>query len=197
MSLGTLTVGWRGYAAAALAGALVAGAAAWTVQGWRGEAQLARAEAEYARERDQQAQATVAAVEAARNEERRRTAVMESARDDAQKQAAAAAADAAGARAERDRLRARTNALAQAAAARDPALADGSATGTAPADLLAYMLERAIDRAEALAGVADRARIAGLTCERIYDEVRAGQMPASIAAHASSSMRGRSPDAAR
>ncbi|MGV0121834.1 DUF2514 family protein [Achromobacter xylosoxidans] len=30
------------------------------------------------------------------------------------------------------------------------------------------MFGRAVDRAEALAGVADRARIAGLTCERIY-----------------------------
>ncbi|WP_322997969.1 hypothetical protein [Castellaniella sp.] len=32
--------GWRGYAAAALAGALVAGPAAWTVQGWRHDAKI-------------------------------------------------------------------------------------------------------------------------------------------------------------
>lgn len=188
MPVGAAVMGWRAWAA--VAGAVVLVAVVWKVQDWRYGARIAQME-------QAQAETIVAAVEAARDEERRRLAVVESARDDAQKQAAAAAADAAGARAERDRLRARTNALAQAAAARDPALADGSATGTAPADLLAYMLERAIDRAEALAGVADRARIAGLTCERIYDEVRAGQMPASIAAHASSSMRGRSSDAAR
>ncbi|OMG83644.1 lysis system i-spanin subunit Rz [Achromobacter xylosoxidans] len=34
-------VGWKGYAAAALAGGLVLGAAAWTVQGWRYGEQLA------------------------------------------------------------------------------------------------------------------------------------------------------------
>lgn len=34
-------MGWRGYAAAALAGALVAGPAAWTVQTWRYDARIA------------------------------------------------------------------------------------------------------------------------------------------------------------
>ncbi|HCW17692.1 MAG TPA: DUF2514 domain-containing protein, partial [Achromobacter sp.] len=81
-------------------------------------------------------------------------------------------ADAAGARAERDGLRIRANALARAAVSRDPAAADGSPTGAAAIDLLAYMLSRVSDRAEELAGVADRARIAGLTCELTYDEVR-------------------------
>jgi hypothetical protein len=38
--------------------------------------------------------------------------------------------------------------------------------------LLAYMLGRAVDRATALAGIADRARIAGLTCQRAYDSLR-------------------------
>ncbi|WP_276330478.1 DUF2514 family protein [Bordetella avium] len=35
--------------------------------------------------------------------------------------------------------------------------------------LLAYMLGRVSDRAAELAAIADRARVAGLTCERIYD----------------------------
>jgi hypothetical protein len=39
-------------------------------------------------------------------------------------------------------------------------------------DLLAYMLGRVSDRAEELASVADRARIAGLMCEKAYDSVR-------------------------
>ncbi|WP_054444590.1 DUF2514 family protein [Achromobacter xylosoxidans] len=169
MSLGSALIGWRGYAAAALAGAVISGGLAWIVQGWRGDAQLAAEVAARALERAAQAQATITAVEAARTEERRRTAAVEKARDDAQKQASAAAADAAGARAERDSMRARANTLARAAVTRDPALADGSPSGTAAADLLAYMLGRAIDRAEALAVVADRARIAGLTCERAYD----------------------------
>ncbi|MFY1894729.1 DUF2514 family protein [Achromobacter xylosoxidans] len=157
--------------AAAMAGALAAGSATWTAQAWRYTAQLADVRAAHAQERHAQAQATVAAIEAVRNEERRRMAAMEKTRDDAQTLAAAAAADAAGARGERDRLRTRTNALARAAATRDPSLAEGSPAGAAAVDLLAYMLGRAIDRAEALAGIADRARIAGLTCERAYGEM--------------------------
>ncbi|WP_414134455.1 DUF2514 family protein [Bordetella avium] len=42
-------------------------------------------------------------------------------------------------------------------------------SGAAGADLLAYMLGRVSDRAAELAAIADRARVAGLTCERIYD----------------------------
>lgn len=166
--------GWRGYAAAAVAGAVLVGCAAWTVQGWRGDAKQARAEAAHAKERDNQAQATMAAVEVARTEERRRMAAMEKARDDSQKAAAAAAADAAGARDERDRLRSRADALARAAAVRAPTLADGSPAGADAVSLLAYMLGSVSRRAEELAGIADRARIAGLTCEHSYDEVRAG-----------------------
>ncbi|WP_287814548.1 DUF2514 family protein [Achromobacter sp.] len=167
-----LLVGWRGYAAAAAVGVLAAGSAAWTAQAWRYTARLADMRAAHAQERDAQAQATVAAVEAIRNEERRRMAAVEIARDDAQKQAAAAAADAVDARDEHNRLRARANTLARAAVARDPALADGSPSGAAAVDLLAYMLGRVSDRAEELAGVADRARIAGLTCERAFDAIR-------------------------
>lgn len=129
--------------------------------------------ADHAEEQAAQATATAAAIEAVRNEERRRmAAAVEIARDDAQKQAAAAAADAVGARDERDRLRARVNSLARAAVTRDLALADGSPSGAAAVDLLAYMFGRAVDRAEALASIADRARIAGLTCERAYTAVR-------------------------
>ncbi|WP_338881591.1 DUF2514 family protein [Achromobacter veterisilvae] len=164
--------GWRGYAAAALAGGLFLGAAAWTAQGWRWDAKLARAETARAQERDAQAQATMTAIEAARDEGRRRTAAVGKARDDAQNQAAAAAADAAGLRAEHDGLRARVNALAHAAAARDPGAAEGSPAGTDAVDLLAYMLGRVSRRAEELAGIADRARIAGLTCERIHNSLR-------------------------
>jgi len=167
-----LLVGWRGYAAAAVAGALVIGGAAWTAQGWRGDAKLAKAETAHAREREGQAQATTTAIEAAREEGRRRTAAVEKARDDATKQAGVAAADASGARAERDGLRAHANALARTAIARDPAAADGSPTGADAVDLLAYMLGRVSDRATELARVADRARIAGLTCEQSYDRVR-------------------------
>ncbi len=169
MGLPATLIGWKGYAAAALAGAVIAGASAWIIQGWRGDADLAAEVAARAKEQAAQADATITAVEAARAEERRRTAAVEKARDDAQKQAATAAADAVVARDERDRLRAHANTLARAAAGRDPAVAIGSPAGAAAVDLLAYMLGRAIDRAEALAGIADRARIAGLTCEGAYN----------------------------
>ncbi|WMD23286.1 hypothetical protein RAS12_13225 [Achromobacter seleniivolatilans] len=39
--LGQALVGWKGYAMAALAGALIAGGAAWTTQGWRKDVQIA------------------------------------------------------------------------------------------------------------------------------------------------------------
>lgn len=169
-----LLLGWRGYATAALAGALLAGGGAWMVRSWWADADEAKAQAGFAKERDAHAQAAVAAIEETRSEERRRTAAVEKARDDATKQAAVAAADAVGARAERDGLRARANTLARAAVARDPAAADGSPTGADAVDLLAHMLGRVSLRAEELASIADRARIAGLTCERAYNEVRAG-----------------------
>ncbi|MNK83452.1 hypothetical protein D3C87_1032670 [compost metagenome] len=170
--IGAGLAGWKGYAAAALIAALIAGGGAWKVRSWWADASEAKSAAAYAKDRDAQAQATVAAVEAARTEERRRTAAVEKVRDDAQKQAVAAAADAAGLRAERDGLRAHANALVSAAVAREPAAAIGSPAGGTAVDLLAYMLGRVSDRATELAGVADRARIAGLTCERIYASLR-------------------------
>ncbi|MPT40000.1 MAG: DUF2514 family protein [Achromobacter sp.] len=169
VKLASALAGWRGYAAVALAGGLILGGAAWTAQEWRWDAKVARVEAARAQERDAQAQATMTAIEAARDEGRRRTAAVEKARDDAKEMAAGAAADAAGARAERDGLRAQANALASSAVARDPAAADGSPAGASAVDLLAYMLGRVSDRATELAGVADRARIAGFTCERAYE----------------------------
>ncbi|WP_420808869.1 DUF2514 family protein [Bordetella avium] len=46
---------------------------------------------------------------------------------------------------------------------------NGGPPGAAGADLLAYMLGRVSDRAAELAAIADRARVAGLRCEWIYD----------------------------
>lgn len=170
--LGKLTgalVGWKGCAAALVVGAVVAGGTAWKAQGWRYESQLSDLRRESAEERADQALATVAAVNAALEEGKRRTAAVEKARDDATKQAAVAASDAASARAELGGLRARADALARAAARRDPAAADRSPTGANAVDLLAYMLGRVSDRASELARAADRSRIAGLMCEKAYE----------------------------
>ncbi|SIT00144.1 lysis system i-spanin subunit Rz [Achromobacter sp. MFA1 R4] len=46
MGLLAKLTGWKGYAAAALAGALLAGCAAWTAQGWRYGAQIANMRAD-------------------------------------------------------------------------------------------------------------------------------------------------------
>lgn len=167
-----LMTGWRGYAAAAAAGALLVGGVAWTAQWWRYRAAIAGIERDHAKARDDQAQVTMAAIEAARTEERRRTHAVEKQRNDAQKMAAAAAGDAARARAERRGLLERADALASAAAGRDPTLTDGSPAGADAVDLLAYMLGRVSERAGALAEIADRARVAGLTCERAYEALR-------------------------
>ncbi|WP_313064671.1 DUF2514 family protein [Achromobacter animicus] len=164
--------GWKGYAVAALAGGLLLGGAAWKAQGWRGAATLAMVQADYAREREGHAQASMAAIEAARTEERRRTAAVEKVRETATKQTSIAVADAIRARDERDRLLVRADTLARAAADRDPAAAVGSTAGSDAVDLLAHMLRRVSLRAEELARIADRARIAGLTCERAYDSLR-------------------------
>lgn len=172
MGVSTALMGWRGYAAAFAVGGLIAGGAAWKAQSWRYGAEIADIERAHAEAWDDQAQATVTAVEAARTEERRRTAAVEEQRDVAKEQAAAAAGDAARARAERRGLLERANALAGAAAGRDATLTDGRPAGADAVDLLAYMLGRVSLRAEELASIADRARIAGLMCERAYDGVR-------------------------
>lgn len=97
---------------------------------------------------------------------------------------AQARADAAGTRSALDRLRER--AALHAAAARppgpDPAPASPGQAASAPADLLADVLSRAADRARELADYADRARIAGQSCERSYEAVRQSLSPQDSAA---------------
>lgn len=156
-----------------LAAALSAGSA-WMAQGWRKDAEIAAQAAAYATERDAQAQAALAAIEAVREEGRRRIAVVEKARDEAQKLAAVAASDADGVRADLSRLRAHASALARAAAARDPAAADGGSAGADAVDLLAYMLGRVSERAAKLAEIADSARLAGRICESIHQSLSEG-----------------------
>lgn len=166
-------LGWKGYAAVALVAAAAAGAGAWTAQGWRYGEKLASQDAGHAKVLEQLAHATVVSVQATRDIEHRRTAVVEKTRNDAIQLAAAARADAAARTAAERRLRDRIDQILADARSRDSALADGSpATGTA-LDMLAHVLGRAIGRAGQLAQYADEARIAGLTCERSYDGVRA------------------------
>lgn len=57
--------GWYGYAAAFLAGALIAGSAAWTVQGWRMGSKLADCRADKATMIADSATASIAQIDAA------------------------------------------------------------------------------------------------------------------------------------
>ena len=164
--------GWRGYAAAFLAGGLMLGAAGWAANGWRMGAQLAEERTSHATVMEEHARAALIAVQAARDEEQRRVAALEDARDEWKKMAATSAAAAGRARAERDGLLARADSLVADARSRDPALAGGGPPGDGPLDLLADLLGRAVERSVQLAAIADGARAAGLTCERAYDSLR-------------------------
>lgn len=163
----------RSYVIVGAVAAVLAGGAAFMVQDWRYGAQIAVIDRNQARQLEQLALATVKSVEAARSEEGRRTAVVENERDNAKEMARAASADAVTARSAASGLRERIDQIHADAIRRDPTLADGGPAAGTPVDMLAHVLGRAIDTAEQLAAYADSARIAGLTCERTYDGVRA------------------------
>lgn len=162
-------MGWKGYALAGVGAAVVAGGVAWIAQSWRYEAKLSDLRSEHALYIESQATAALAAVESARTEERRRTAEVEKARDNAKEKSRLAAVDAGNARSELSGLLKHAGALADAAIASNPDASNGSPPGADAVDLLAYMLRRVSERAAELAAVADRARIAGLACEHAYD----------------------------
>lgn len=158
---------------AAVLAALAFGAG-WIAQGWRKDAKLASQQAEHANVLEQQAQAVVASVEAARSEEARRTAVMEKERDTAIEQTEALAADMAASAAVSERLRRELSALRASHAASDAIVTERSQSqqGTDTIGLLAELYARMDESGREVAGYADRVKIAGLTCERIYDETR-------------------------
>lgn len=111
--------------------------------------------------------AQLAAVNAARAEEQRRTAAQSEIAKDANQQRTAALADAFAARAAAGSLQQRVDQLV-AAARHSTANAGSPAAGDA-LDLLADVLGRTDQRAGELAAYADAARIAGQQCERNYD----------------------------
>jgi hypothetical protein len=117
--------------------------------------------------RDAQAQRAIVKAQEDRDaeEQRRREAVDEIAREtrDGGTRYAAARAAAAGA-AERLRQRAQAAVVSARAAA-----AAGSAPAGDPIGVLADVLGRADERAGILAEYADRARVAGLACQRSYE----------------------------
>ncbi|QXQ16604.1 DUF2514 family protein [Pseudomonas tolaasii] len=147
---------------------LIAGAAgaAWQVQDWRYEKQLADRDAE-------QAIAKERAVIAAREEEQRRQVAVNEAGSYAREQNKAAAVDASNADAAGVRLHIEAGKLA-AAACGDPGAAHRGASATSAAMVLSDLLQRADKRAGELAAAYDRAKIAGLSCEHAYRVIREG-----------------------
>ena len=146
--------------AAFAAGLILAGA----VQGWRYGEQIADIRAE-------QAQAVTDAVTAAREEEQRRINTLEVIADDARNKLDAAQADAVAARNAAVSLR-KQLADYRARVRSNPSATGGGATAEDPLYLLSVVLTRADDRAGELAEFADRAHIAGRTCEAAYDSLR-------------------------
>lgn len=159
--------GWKGYAAAAAVAGVLAGGAAWMVQGWRYGAEIA------GMERDQ-AQQIADAQALARATEQARWAAREGVINDAKNEATRQAAVAAAAAVDLERVRRQVARLR--AATGDPAAA-GRGPGIESADpigLLADMYERGAADAVARSGYADALRRAGLMCERLYDSLHDG-----------------------
>ncbi|WP_244159752.1 DUF2514 family protein [Cupriavidus alkaliphilus] len=161
-------VSWRAMGALGVAASLFA--AGWAANGWRIGAKIVQLEAAQAKEREGRAGALAAASQAARAEEQRRTAEQRGIANAAAKERDHAQADARAAGAIAEQLRVRVAQLAAAArAAGNSGAAGGSAAAGDPLDVLTDVLSRADARAGHLAEYADRARVAGLACERSYD----------------------------
>ena len=150
--------------AAILLAMAVSAAGAWQVQDWRMGKKLAGIE-------KAQALAIAEAGNVAREEEQRRQAVVNKEASDAREQNKAATLDADTADAAGDRLHVEANQFA-ATACGDPGASQRGASATRAAMVLSDLLQRADKRAGELAAAYDKARIAGLACERSYDGVR-------------------------
>lgn len=141
----------------------ITGGSTWQVQDWRYGKQLAEIG-------KAQALAITEAGNTARSEEQRRQAKVNKEASDAREQNKAATVDAGTADAAGDRLHVEANQFA-ATACGDPGAAQRGASATSAAMVLSDLLQRADKRAGELAVAFDRARIAGLTCERSYDAI--------------------------
>ncbi|MCM8559754.1 DUF2514 domain-containing protein [Pseudomonas shahriarae] len=139
----------------------IAFGAAWRVQGWRYENQLA--------ERDAiQALDIAEGRRLAREEEQRRQLAVNRVGNDAREEIEAATDDASTADAAGDRLRVEAGKFAASACTSDSGVAERGASAARAAMVLSDLLQRADKRAGELAAAYDRARIAGLACEAAY-----------------------------
>ncbi|MFI7804349.1 hypothetical protein PSFL_54840 [Pseudomonas sp. DD1] len=136
----------------------------WLVQEWRYGKQLAEIG-------KAQAIALTEAGNTARHEEQRRQSAVNKEASDAREQNKAAAVDAGAADAAGERLHVEAGKFA-AAVCGDPGAAERGASATRAAMVLSELFQRADKRAGDLAAAYDRARIAGLACERSYESLR-------------------------
>ena len=122
------------------------------------------------------------AAEAARTEERRRTAEVQKVADEAHANLARARADADAAADAGRRLRDRIAALTSTCRAANSytPTATGGAAAVATADLLADVQRRLGEASDRIAEYADAARTAGQACERVYDAVGSPPDPAPL-----------------
>ena len=135
----------------------------WQVQDWRYGKQLAEIG-------KAQAIALTEAGNMARQEEQRRQSAVNKEASDAREQNKAAAVDAGTADAVGDRLHVEAGKFA-ATTCVDPGIARGGASAARAAMVLSELFQRADKRAGELAAAYDRARIAGLACERSYQSM--------------------------
>jgi hypothetical protein len=154
----------------ALAGALLL--AGWQTLRLSGEqSDHADTRARHAEQMQAMFEAARQAGEQARTEERRRTAEVQKAADEAHQALERARADAAAAtdagQRLRDRLASLTATCGRASGDAGPAVSGPSAVATA--DLLADVQRRLDEAADGIARHADAARAAGLACQRSYD----------------------------
>jgi hypothetical protein len=153
-----------GLVALVLLAMAVSAGGTWKVQDWRMGEKLAGIE-------KAQALAIAEAGNVAREEEQRRQAAVNKEASDAREQNRAAAVDASAADAAGDRMHADANKLA-ATACGDTGATQRGASATRAAMVLSDLLQRADKRAGELAAAYDRAKIAGLACERSYQSLR-------------------------
>lgn len=127
-------------------------------------------ESKWNKQGEELANAKATALVLVREEEHRRQTSIDKVRQHAEQQIARAEADAAAASVAAAGLHEQARRLAERASqcASHPAAAQPSETARQPAVVLADLLSRADARAGELAAAYDRARAAGLACERAY-----------------------------
>lgn len=128
------------------------------------DAQIATMRAEYA---EQSAQAQ----KQARETEQKWQSIAEKEVQDARNQQSIAENAAADAAANADSLRAEVRRLRSRIATADATAAGRSTAEQSAFGVLADLFDESVRLNQTLAAEADRARVAGMTCERIYDEI--------------------------